>query len=266
MATLGKLAIEAATKKLRGSRTIPSTLSSDELSGIATELREQAVFSAKVQKTEILGRIRRLALDVVTGKKTPEEARVALKRYVKGKGYVAPEGKEGTIQDLASDARTNLIIRTNVGMARGYGRKVAAQENLGRRPFWELYRQEQRVEPRDWPVRWRMAGGRVRGGKMVAPINGTIWTGISRFGLPYPPFDFNSGMGVRSLTTTEGEAVGLKKPRKQEKEAPKRFVPVRRAALLVEDPGLKAALLGSLNMGEFNTQYRITLEGVLTQS
>lgn len=263
MATLGKLAIEAAVKKLRGSRVIPNTLSSDELLGIATDIREQAVFSAQVRKTEILGRIRRLALDVVTGKKKPEDARLALQRYVKGTGYVAPEGKEGTIQDLASDARTDLIVRMNVGLARGYGRKVAAQENLGRRPFWELYRQYEREEPRDWPSRWREAGGRMRRGRFIAPVNGAIWTSISRFGTPYPPFDFNSGMGVRGLTTTEGAEAGVAKPKKQEKQPPRAFKPVRRAALLVDEPDLRQVLLNSLNIG--GAQYRIDASGILTQ-
>ncbi len=258
-----KTSLEASLKKLRGSRTIPATLSSDELQGISSNIRQQAVFSAKVVKTEVLGRIRRLALDVVTGKKKPEDARLALEKYVKGTGYKAPEGKEGTIEDLASEARTDLIIRTNVGMARGYGKRVAAQENLGRRPFWEMYRQSPRKEPRDWISRWRSAGGRVRGRRFVAPINDGIWTAISRFELPYPPFDFNSGMGVRSLTTTEGAAVGLKRP-KQERQAPSEFVPVRRAALLVDQPDLRKALLDSLNQDD-PRGYRITRAGILTQ-
>lgn len=259
-----RTSLDASLKKLRGSRTIPATLSSDELQGIASSIRQQAVFSAKVAKTEVLGRIRRLAIDVVTGKKKPEDARLALEKYVRRFGYKPPEGKEGTIEDLSSEARTDLIIRTNVAMARGYGKRVAAQENLGRRPFWEMYRQFQRKEPRDWVSRWREAGGRVRRGRFVAPINDRIWSAISRFDMPYPPFDFNSGMGVKSLTTVEGAAVGLKRPR-QERQAPSEFVPIRRAALLVDQPDLRKALLDSLNRNQPGA-YRINRNGILTQA
>ena len=264
MPTNAPKAIQEAVRRLRGARVLPSTLSSNELAGIATDVRKQAIFSAKVAKTETLGRIRRLVQDVVEGKRKPEEAREALEKYVKRGRYVAPEGKEGTIEDLGSEARTRLIIQTNVGLARGYGRKLAAQENIGRRPFWELYRQSPRMIPRDWRLRWRLAGGRVRRQRFVAPINDGIWTRLSRFGTPYPPFDFNSGMGVRSLTTSQGAEVGVKRPANPGTFEPSVMAPVRKATLMVEDADMRAALLGSLN--EYGDDYRITREGVLTQA
>lgn len=60
-------------------------------------------------------------------------------------------------------------------------------------------------QPRDWKSRWRAAGGKLYGGKMIAEVNDPIWSKISRFGNPYPPFDFNSGMGLRDVS--RGEAV-----------------------------------------------------------
>jgi hypothetical protein len=49
-----------------------------------------------------------------------------------------------------------------------------------------------------------MAGGGGRGGgcdalkalpRMIARKDSPIWEALSRFGTPYPPFDFNSGCG-----------------------------------------------------------------------
>ena len=34
---------------------------------------------------------------------------------------------------------------------------------------------------------------------MIARKNAPIWVRISAFALPYPPFDFGSGMGVRDV-------------------------------------------------------------------
>jgi hypothetical protein len=40
------------------------------------------------------------------------------------------------------------------------------------------------------------AGGQIFGGRMIALKSDPIWTAISAFGTPYPPFDYNSGMWV----------------------------------------------------------------------
>jgi hypothetical protein len=47
---------------------------------------------------------------------------------------------------------------------------------------------------------------------MIALKNDPIWTAISSFGLPYPPYDFNSGMWVRDVSREEAEDLGLIKP------------------------------------------------------
>lgn len=36
-----------------------------------------------------------------------------------------------------------------------------------------------------------------------------IWIAISRFGTPWPPFDFNSGMGIEEVDREEAEQLGL---------------------------------------------------------
>ena len=48
-----------------------------------------------------------------------------------------------------------------------------------------------------------------RGGRMIALKTDPIWMRISAFGLPWPPFDFNSGMGVRNVRRREAVNLGL---------------------------------------------------------
>lgn len=217
---MGSRALEFALKKLRGSGRLKNGLPSDDLSRIRRSIREGAIFSAKVGRARIIESIRSVTERVLQKQMTPEQARETLKRAVQREGYKAPPGKEGTIEDLLSEQRLNLIVRTNRDMARGYGRWANAQRDLLNFPYWELYREEQRVEPRDWPVRWAEAGGEETDGKMLAPINGAIWKAISAFGNPYPPFDFNSGMSVRRIARARIEALELRIPAQRQKPVP----------------------------------------------
>ena len=217
---MGSRALEFALKKLRGSGRLKNGLPSDDLSRIRRSIREGAIFSAKVGRARIIEAIRSVTERVLEKKLTPEQAREALRKAVKRESYKPPEGKEGTIEDLLSEQRLNLIVRTNRDMARGYGRWANAQRDLLNFPYWELYREEQRMEPRDWPTRWEEAGGEFADGKMLAPINGKIWTAISAFGNPYPPFDFNSGMSVRRVSRERVEALELRIPNQRQKPVP----------------------------------------------
>ena len=73
----------------------------------------------------------------------------------------------------------------------------------------ELVRVEARDEERDWAGIWHAHGGAFYDGRMVALKGDPVWVAISRFGLPYPPFDYNSGMGVEDVAHDEAVALGL---------------------------------------------------------
>lgn len=64
------------------------------------------------------------------------------------------------------------------------------------------------------------AGGTVIGRRMVALKNSPVWMAISRFGRPYPPFDFGSGMGLIDIERDEAEALGLLAPGDQVEPSP----------------------------------------------
>ena len=94
-------------------------------------------------------------------------------------------------------------------------------------PAWELVRYEERVEPRDWEQRWRLAAqvvgdARAAGalelhGRMAALKESDIWQALGdgeggytdTLGNPYPPFAFNSGMWCDDVSREEAEEMGL---------------------------------------------------------
>ncbi len=115
---------------------------------------------------------------------------------------LAPEDerKKGGLQDPTSRARAQVIVDTNAGLAAGYIRHCEDM-TLGARllyPCKELVRSpvSNPKMPRDWRDRWRKAGGKTYGAseRMIALVEDPIWSKLSRFGSPYPPFDYNSGM------------------------------------------------------------------------
>lgn len=119
------------------------------------------------------------------------------------------DGTKGSIRDLTTTRRLNLILQTNLEMARGYAHHAEAQEDLDFYPCQELIRTRKSRVPRDWETRWHASGGKLYNGRMIAEINSPIWKNISRFDLPYPPFDFNSGMGVMPIRRDEAIKLGV---------------------------------------------------------
>ena len=196
-----------AVKKLRSQRVLPSNLSSDELSRIRVSIRRKSFFVARLENAKLLERMKGIVTGVVDRGEPAANAIGKLRRAVESSGYRPVPGTEGTIQDLTSSPRLKLIAETNAGMARGYGKWAGMQDvdKLRRYPVQQLVRKYPRVEPRDWPARWRTMGGSMAQGDMIAGVNNPIWARISRFGLPYPPFDFNSGMGVKLIPRKEAE-------------------------------------------------------------
>ncbi len=63
------------------------------------------------------------------------------------------------------------------------------------------------------PGRWKLAGGKNFGGRMIAAKWDSIWSKISVFNFPFPPFNLKSGYGVRDIAFTEAKAFGLILPK-----------------------------------------------------
>jgi hypothetical protein len=190
---------------------LPTSLTSDELSQISGDLLERATFSARVTSAEYLQSIEDVLADFIDGKIDLATARLALKDKLDELGYQPGFGEAGTITDFSSDARINLVLNTNADMAQGYGSWLQGQDTaiLDQWPAQELYRAAPAKEPRDWPTRWQDGGGEFFGGRMIALKNDAVWTNISRFQTPYPPFDFGSHMDVRDVDRDAAMDLGL---------------------------------------------------------
>lgn len=203
-------AIEAAEVRA----ILPTEFRTFLLSLISPEIRARAFFSAGVINAELLDTWHTLVGQILDGTVDRSEARLRMKEQLDALGYVPPEGARGSLLDLSSDARTNLILDQNVAFARGAGQFAQRQDEtiLDLWPVQELFRAQSRLVPRDWPGRWRNNGGQFFGGRMMARVDDPIWTRISRFGHPHPPFDFNSGMWVRAIEREIAEDLGVIAP------------------------------------------------------
>lgn len=226
---------------------LPTSLSSAELEQIDVEILERATFSARVTSAEYLDEIDAVLAEYVDGKIDLASARLRLKEKLKVIGYRAEPGEEGTLKDFSSDVRTNLVLRTNAAQAQGYGDWMQGQDPaiLDQWPAQELYRARNSKVPRKWRARWSEAGGKLINGRMVARKNAPIWSNISRFGSPYPPFDFNSGMDVADVDRKEAMALGLIDRDTQIKPQTRGFNDDLKFAPSIRSAALKQALVES---------------------
>ncbi len=214
-------ALKTSKAKLVLQTPVVQGLSTKELEAFGPALRRRALVLAKQENAQLAAACKGIVEDILEGRETQEGGRHKLSQWFDATGYQPDEGKAGGIEDLGSSARMNLILRTETQLATGYGEWKQGQTNtlVNMWPAQELFRAESRVEERDWPERWRSAGGQFfegagdgGPGRMIALKDDPIWRTISRFDSPWAPFDFNSGMDVRDIDREEAEFLGLIAP------------------------------------------------------
>ncbi len=199
-----------AADKILQKALVGSDLNSKEWSTIQAGLRDRAFFSAQVTETRILAEARRMCADVADGRMDASEFRRDMRKVLDQTGYAAPGVG---VQDMRTRARLDLVLDTQVRQARGWAqwKEATTAGALAAFPAQELVRVRQVKVERKWRERWAANGGRLFGGRMVARKNDPVWTRISRFGTPWPPFDFNSGMGIEDVDWDEAVELGLLK-------------------------------------------------------
>lgn len=255
-----------AVKHLAAKDLMPTGLGSAELRDVDAGLRRMSIHSARTLDEyyldEIFGAVQSLVEPQtvqredritpenpqgnVTEGMNPATARSSLLQYLRGKGYMAQPGEEGTIKDLASEQRLNLVVDTNVKLAHGAGMFVQSNANedvVEAFPAWELVRYEDRDVPRgekrgpkgviepdpenSWPERFKAAAdasgdddaARVLAetGRMMARKDSPLWDSLGAgaggyddtLDNPYPPFAFNSGMWTEDVSRQEAIDIGL---------------------------------------------------------
>jgi len=253
---------------------LPTSASSAQLEQLPAQIRAVATFSARTASADHLATLdtilrRLINPDMVDGR--PREAgeymsagnaRAMLRSSLRDIGYDPADidAVPGTLKDLGSFQRMNLILETNTKFAQNYGQRLQGMTPavLDQFPAQELIREESRERPRDWHARWDNA--RYESGSfdtaapsdrgMIALKTSPIWVAISRFGLPYPPFDYGSGMGLRDVDRDIAESLGLiDRDTQLEPLDPLPLTDIARSSLPADparQPALHAAIMQSL--------------------
>lgn len=209
-----------AVKAAQGRSFLPTSGASKDLQRLDADVRERAFFTAKGRSAEHLGTIHDGVADLVAGKVDVATARLRVTQYLRSTGYLPEDGKAGSLEDFGSRARIDLQLQMNVQQAQGYGYWKQGQDPdlLDAFPARAFVRVEDRETPRDnWGERWDTAREQTTtdgatessSGEMVALANHPIWAALSRFGTPYEPFDYGSGMGQEDRSRSEAMTLGL---------------------------------------------------------
>ena len=242
-------------------------MSSAELAALPAEVRQGAVFSAGVMETEVLQLVKERIDTMASGLsqapgQLPNRAsvRTELKELLQAIDYQPAAGREGTISDLRTDGRLNLIIDTQLRMAHGFGqwRQAQSEGALLLFPCAEFKRISPRrvprgyrikagaivaENPRYWEDRWVRAGGTIYNGRMIATVNDPVWENLSRFGLPYDPVDYNTGYGRRAVGRAEAVRLGVIQKREKVAPAPEGLAtPAEQVAAIDTVPAVKHRL------------------------
>jgi hypothetical protein len=126
-------------------------MSSAELSQLPASIRERAMFSAKTTNADYLQKINDLVTRIVSpeqidGRPTkageymdPATARLEMKQALQAIGYQPDAEQRGGLQDLSSDVRLDLIVKTNTEMAQGFGNWFADQDPARLDANWLLW-------------------------------------------------------------------------------------------------------------------------------
>ena len=233
-----------AMQMARDRDVLPGSWDSDTLDGLEQALKRRAIFSARTTHADYLQDLGKLVDEAVKGSVNQAQFRDAAKRLLAEYDYhpllgfpgdegLVPPAEAGTLTDLSSDTRLDLIFDTQVGQAQGWSfyERGQSDSRLWQFPCWELIRVAYVQIPRgrkrskgtvvpdpgnDWPSRWEAAGGDFFGGRMIARKDSGVWDALGNgeggyhdaLGQPYPPFAFNSGMGVREVPREECVKLG----------------------------------------------------------
>ena len=219
-----------ADKTLGGMTPRPTASSSDALRrGWDERIKAQSVFSARTTSQRYVDAVKKTLAEIASRQISPQDAERKLQLALRDLGYSpeagfrgeggVPPASPGSIRDLSSSRRIQLIIDTNVKQARSLGQIAASEDpmQLMMDPAWRLTRTGARKKPRgDWRRRWAEAGARC-GWKgairkdMIALKTSPIWQALAdgaggfrdTLGSPYPPFAFGSGLAWVNVGRSE---------------------------------------------------------------
>jgi hypothetical protein len=182
----------------------PSDMTSRDWERVQASVRGRAFFMATVLEGEILSLFQKWSVEVAAGRVNKARAREEIRLGLTRLGYKPAPGTEGSIKDLRSFRRIEVVLAANEALAAGsvaYDRALAGELLY---PAKQLRRVALRKEPRNWPARFRAAAAGleaqgVNTAELAAHVRHPVWRAISDFDLPHPPYAWGSGMGDKSV-------------------------------------------------------------------
>ncbi|RYD38526.1 MAG: hypothetical protein EOP87_01440 [Verrucomicrobiaceae bacterium] len=228
-----------------GRTALPTSLGTQELrEQMGAEVMARSVFTARGTNAIFVSGMKDVIDQVAAGEMDEASARLALLDLLRATGYTpeggfpdAPAGSvppavAGSIEDLSSFRRLDLIVKTQLAKMAGAGQQARGSDpdRLAQFPAWELIRLDPKSAPRNWSgnaptekdprPRWVTAGGTLKhGGRMIALKGDPIWGELGSFenfpdglGVDHPPFAFGSGMGWQEVSRAECDALGITGP------------------------------------------------------
>lgn len=129
-------------------------------------------------------------------------ARAALRTALRQKGVDPLDGEVEAVE---------TILHTNTDLKRRHDNylKENSQVVLEMYPAVELKEWADLKFPRDWNAAWENAGGRRVEGRRVARVDDLVWTKLSDFGVPFPPFSFERWMETEIISRSEAVELGV---------------------------------------------------------
>lgn len=190
-------------------------LTTEQVDAMSEDFRLESAWIVGVDEANIVRAYYDVAEQLAAGTLSDAEARHAVRGVLKMAGYQSE--KPGSWGDLADGtARQKLILETNVSKAANYAWHEAIKGSAGY-PAQRLVRLGARRSPRDWATIWQKAyaalppeeQAKAHPTAQVAMTDCAIWRALSRWHDPYPPYDYNSGMGVEPVSAAEAAELGL---------------------------------------------------------
>jgi len=242
----GPVTFDAALKLHDVKAVLPTVLTTKEMQlSLPKGFHQRALVSAQVTEGQILDFADGELSKIHQGRQNPGEMRVKMNALLKNLDYHPEPGKEGTIQDLRTLARQNIIINTNLATTRGFANAIHRNDPdlVDEFPALELVRGGWRLHQRGsdfykpgtdgsagWLERWQDAldeAGDDRAqavfdstGRMIALLSSPVWQALGdgagghqdSLRMPFAPFAWESGMTQRQVDRDECVAIGLIDP------------------------------------------------------
>jgi hypothetical protein len=237
--------VQQAVEIARRTSILPTAMDAKQTANLAATLQRRVFWSARTTQAEYLKGLQKIVERHIKGEgynNDPGQLRLEARKLLDEYGYTPekgfpgdaklgiPSAMPGTLRDLRSEVRLNLILNTQAALARGLGQKLRGMARISVAPAWELVREQQRTEPRDWEERWVVAGGAAKwvkvynteDGRMIARKDSPIWEALGSrdyfddaLNVDHSPFALGSGMGLAERLRSDLEGLRLVNDRRK---------------------------------------------------